>query len=129
MMFLKLEMNEFLLFYFHFYIFLNLILLIFSRDILLQVNSKKISLKFNLREIQLHTKFVKEGKATVKLKDEKTNLMISNAPPSSLVSLLKILTAKHASTEPENKIAMKDRLKSLLPKSFDEISPLTSKVK
>lgn len=87
----------------------------------------KANLKFPLRDFTLHKRFLKEGKATLHLKDLLTKLMISNAPPNSLLSLLKILSSK---TENVHKtVPARERMLSLLPQTFDEISPLTVKVK
>ena len=90
------------------------------------MNSSKLSLKFPLKDIQMHTRFVKEGKATIKLKETNMNLMISNAPPNSLVALLKVIGAKKASMKSEEEVPVRQRLKSLLPQAFEDISPLTS---
>ncbi|XP_064105894.1 ATP-dependent DNA helicase PIF1-like [Macrobrachium nipponense] len=96
------------------------------RDIILRVDSPKQSHKFPIRDIQLHKRFIKEGKATIFLKDLKINLMISNAPPNQLLIFMKTLASKQAI--PDGKvISARQRLLSCAPSSFDEISPLTIK--
>ena len=89
--------------------------------------------KFSLRDFQLHKRFMKEGKATIELKDQNVRLMMSNAPPNILLVLLKTLVCKQAAKgekeiKPLGPSAIRDRLLSTAPSTFDEISPLTVKV-
>ncbi|XP_047738595.1 ATP-dependent DNA helicase PIF1 isoform X1 [Hyalella azteca] len=102
------------------------------RDLLLQCNCGSTVLKFQLQDFLLHKRFIKDGKATIDLKAEKTRIMIFNAPPNILLVFLKTLMAKKvAGSDKENKpiglAAIRERLLSTLPNSFDEISPLTVK--
>ena len=103
------------------------------RDILLHCETGKTSFKFPLRDFQLHKRFMKEGKATLELKDQGVRVMISNAPPNTLLVVLKVLMGKKAAlsdkeNQPLGPSAIRQRLLSLEPNSFDEISPLTIKV-
>ena len=105
----------------------------YFRDMILHCESGSNAHKFPLRDFTLHKRFIKEGKATIELKDQKIRLMISNAPPNVLLVLLKTLVCKKASCEEkENKplgiSAIRERLLSTVPNTFDEISPLTTKV-
>jgi len=101
------------------------------RDMILHLESGSTLLKFPLRDHVLHKRFMKEGKATIKLADKV--IMISNAPPNMLLVLLKTLACKqaYATESKENKplgpSAIRARLLSEAPNKFDEISPLTVK--
>ncbi|XP_068217056.1 ATP-dependent DNA helicase PIF1 [Palaemon carinicauda] len=96
------------------------------RDIILRLEGPKETLKFAIKEVQLHKRFMKEGKATIFLKDVKINLMLSNAPPNQLLVFMRTLASKQAI--PEGKaITARQRLLSTAPNTFDEISPLTFK--
>ncbi|KAB7497756.1 hypothetical protein Anas_06288 [Armadillidium nasatum] len=98
------------------------------RDIILQMEAPKLRLDFIIKKFNLHKKFLREGKATLQLKDQLTNLMIANAPPNALLTFLKVLndkTEKHIQNN-EN-VPARARMLSNLPKAFDEISPMTVK--
>lgn len=102
------------------------------RDMIIRVETPKQSFQYQVKgELQLHKRFMKEGKATVSLRQARTNLMISNAPPNQLLVFLRMLASKKAVMGLENgkeEVSVRQRLLSTLPKSFDEISPLTFKV-
>ena len=92
------------------------------------MDGPKQSLKFPARDIQLHKRFMKEGKATIFLKEQKINLMISNAPPNQLLIFMRTLASKQAISAGEPVINARKRLLSTAPNTFEEISPLTFKV-
>ncbi|XP_042860576.1 ATP-dependent DNA helicase PIF1-like isoform X2 [Penaeus japonicus] len=96
------------------------------RDLILRLDSPKHSLKFPLRDFVLHKRFLKEGKGTICLKDANVNLMIANAPPNQLLVFMKTLAGKHAVSGVNGGVVnARKRLLSTVPKSFEEISPLT----
>ncbi|XP_069169756.1 ATP-dependent DNA helicase PIF1 isoform X3 [Procambarus clarkii] len=98
------------------------------RDMIIRIDGPKISLKFPLRNFQLHKRFMKEGKATISLKDLNLNLLIANAPPNQLLVFMKTLAGKHAVLDTKTSVVnARQRLLSTLPKTFEEISPLTFK--
>ncbi|KAK3859893.1 hypothetical protein Pcinc_034023 [Petrolisthes cinctipes] len=101
------------------------------RDMIILVESPKHSFQYQVKgELQLHKRFMKEGKATVCLREANMNLMISNAPPNQLLVFLRMLASKKAVMGTENGtegVSARTRLLSTLPKSFEEISPLTFK--
>lgn len=96
---------------------------------IIRMDGPKHSLTYPLRDFHLHKRFMKEGKATITLKDLNLNLMIANAPPNQLLILMKTLAGKQAVSNPKaGTVSVRQRLLSTLPKSFEEISPLTFKV-
>lgn len=100
------------------------------RDMILRLDTPKLSLKFSLRDFQMHKRFLKEGKSTIHLKDSKQNLMISNAPPNLLLIFLKTMAGKNAveaSKVGKGGLTARNKLLSDVPRAFDEISPLTFK--
>ncbi|XP_069948280.1 ATP-dependent DNA helicase PIF1 isoform X2 [Cherax quadricarinatus] len=97
------------------------------RDIILRMDGPKHSLKFPLRDFQVHKRFMKEGKATISLKDLNSNLLIANAPPNQLLVFMKMLSSKHTMLDKSGIVNARQRLLSTLPKTFEEISPLTLK--
>lgn len=77
-----------------------------SNQIILTVDTKTVNLKFKLKRIELYTKFINEGKATLKLIDENVYLLISNSPSLTLtnfISFLQIKLAKSSKSEPSEK--------------------------
>ena len=96
------------------------------RDVILCVsyNSKK-EVKHILRDITVHKKFVKDGKATVKLIGEKLQYMISNCAPDKLVMFLKTMSTKLECLRKKGFVPDRMKWKSDLPREFQEISPLT----
>ncbi|XP_042234132.1 ATP-dependent DNA helicase PIF1-like isoform X1 [Homarus americanus] len=98
------------------------------RDIIVRMDGAKHSLQFPVRDFQLHKRFMKEGKATISQKNVNLNLMIANAPPNQLAIFMKTLASKHTLLGPkQGVINARQRLLSTVPKSFEEISPLTLK--
>ncbi|CAL1301829.1 unnamed protein product [Larinioides sclopetarius] len=74
----------------------------------------------------LHTRFVKEGKATISLKQPPIQMFISNCPVGKLSMFLKVLMAKVQKAKDATPLSAKNRLQALKPPSFEEISPLTA---
>lgn len=95
------------------------------RDILLRIIVKdQIAHSFNLKEIILYRRFLKEGKATIKLLTQSILIMLSNCPPDRLGAFLACLKVKHAIKYNEGLTCDRKRLRSDIPKCFDNISPL-----
>ncbi|XP_050713556.1 ATP-dependent DNA helicase PIF1-like [Eriocheir sinensis] len=103
------------------------------RDLILRMQGAKSSLQWPLSQsFQLHTRFMKEGKATISLGMGTTKLMVSNAPPNALLVFLKVLASKKAvgvegQAGPAKGVTARQRLLSTRPSAFEEISPLTLK--
>ncbi|MPC39219.1 ATP-dependent DNA helicase PIF1 [Portunus trituberculatus] len=102
------------------------------RDMILRMEGPRHSLQWSLDKFRLHTRFLKEGKATISLQDTNTNLMMSNAPPHQLLVFLKVLAGKKAvaaegTAGTAKALTARQRLLSDRPVAFEEISPLTLK--
>ena len=94
-------------------------------DIVLRVATKQqIAQSFLLKEISIHRRFVKEGKATIKLVTQNILVMLSNCPPDKLAAFLACLKVKLAVKTNEGFTGDRKRLRSEIPRSFQHISPL-----
>lgn len=83
--------------------------------------------------INVHSKFMAEGKASIRFNDEKCTLFLSNAPPGLLVQFLKVIfvkitTGQTSNAETKEEMLKKTRAHLLSEKAnqFDEISPVTN---
>ncbi|XP_069795057.1 ATP-dependent DNA helicase PIF1 [Narcine bancroftii] len=95
------------------------------REILLLVHDGKLSQNFVLHEIQLFTRFIRDGKSSIKLIPENIQILISNCPPDKLKIFFKMLSIKYAADKKTRKpVSDRTRLLSTLPRTFDTISPL-----
>ncbi|KZC10480.1 PREDICTED: ATP-dependent DNA helicase PIF1 [Dufourea novaeangliae] len=100
------------------------------REMFVEVRADKGSLttKLLLKSISVFNKFISDGKATIKFKEENCTLFLSNAPTAQLISFLKTIYIKITNqTEQTGKNLLKERLlsnKSL--GGLQEISPATS---
>ncbi|XP_067892471.1 ATP-dependent DNA helicase PIF1 [Heterodontus francisci] len=95
------------------------------RDILLQVHDGKLSQNFVLREIQLFTRFIRDGKSSIKLIPDNIQILVSNCPPDKLKVLFKTLSIKYAADKKiRQPVSDRTRLLSTLPRTFDTISPV-----
>ncbi|XP_037079356.1 ATP-dependent DNA helicase PIF1-like [Pollicipes pollicipes] len=56
--------------------------------------------KVLLRDVSLHRRFLREGKATVVVRGQHVRLLVSNAPPAQLLAFLRVLSAKLALQAP-----------------------------
>lgn len=92
------------------------------RDILLRARLGTRSVVYSLQNAVVHKKFLREGKISVALKDEKVHLYFSNCPPSKLCTFVKFLDAKKATQGPI--ATVRERLKSSKQRVIEEISPL-----
>lgn len=99
------------------------------REIFIEVRAEKGSLltKLSLRSISVFNKFMTEGKASIKFKEENCTLFLSNAPTSQLINFLKTLYIKVSSQSDQAvKNPLKERLLSNKLGHHEEISPVTS---
>ncbi|XP_070195917.1 ATP-dependent DNA helicase PIF1-like [Littorina saxatilis] len=105
--------------------------LILGRDefgeIQLQIEHPKKVTKLKVREIFVHKKFMTSGKATVKLPDQRLQLMLSNCPPDQLAVFIRTLQTKLEVLRQKGFVHQRTRLLSEAPRGFTEISPLTLK--
>lgn len=94
-------------------------------DIVLRILAKQqIVQNFLLKEINIHRRFVKEGKASIKLVTQNVLVMLSNCPPDKLAAFLACLKVKLSLKTNEGLTGARKRLHSELPRSFEHISPL-----
>ncbi|KAG5680985.1 hypothetical protein PVAND_010459 [Polypedilum vanderplanki] len=105
------------------------------REMFLEVSQDKMQpTKLRLKDINVHKKFMLDGKASINFKSEKCNLYISNAAPASLIFFLKTLYIKLTKENEENKGITKEQMHKKLREhllsekagKFDEISPVTN---
>jgi hypothetical protein len=67
-----------------------------KKTIILTIETKTINLKYKLKRIETNTKFINEGKASLKLVDENVYLLISNTPSLTLINFISFLRVKMA---------------------------------
>ncbi|XP_076765651.1 pif1 DNA helicase [Xylocopa sonorina] len=100
------------------------------REMFVEVRAEKSNqtTKLSLKSISVFNKFMAEGKASIKFKEEHCTLFLSNAPTSQLISFLKTIYIKISNeSERAGKMTLKEKL--LSNQSFgghQEISPATS---
>ena len=98
-------------------------------DILLRLVAAQspLSHKYRLRDISIHKRFAKEGKATIKLLQLNVQIMISNCAPNKLVAFLKCMSLKLAQNKNKGFTSERMRMLGERPRCFEQISPLTNK--
>ncbi|KAH8409532.1 hypothetical protein KR222_008022 [Zaprionus bogoriensis] len=108
------------------------------REMFVEVTPEKLKpLKFKLKDIMVHKKFMSEGKATFTFKAEQCALYLSNAPPGTLMLFLRTLFIKMNGGAGEgqdgaglDEAAMQRKLREHMlsgkPSSFEDISPVTT---
>ncbi|KAK3579156.1 hypothetical protein CHS0354_022179 [Potamilus streckersoni] len=97
------------------------------RDVILRLNIGKKELRYPLRDVKIHKKFVRDGKATISLPDHNVQFMLSNCPPDKLIMFLKTMHTKLECLKKKGFVSERQKLKSELPRMIQEISPLTMK--
>jgi len=88
---------------------------------------KSQSLPLSYDSLELHRKFVKEGKLSLSFRDTHSKLLVSNAPPNELVVWTKALAAKLAGAKEAPKVSTRTKLLSEMGPSSEFISPVTAK--
>ncbi|XP_017004119.2 ATP-dependent DNA helicase PIF1 [Drosophila takahashii] len=104
------------------------------RELFVEVTPEKLKpLKFKLKDLMVHKKFMAEGKATFNFKAENCTIYLSNAPPGTLMFFLRTIFIKMNGTEggsqPDDASLQKklrEHLMSGKPSSFEEVSPVTT---
>jgi len=97
------------------------------QELILRVHDGKVPQSYHLKEFRLFTKFVREGKCTVKLLPANIQMLMSNCPPDQLRLFLKTLSIKHQAWQGSKPRSDREKLKAALPRSFEAISPLQQK--
>ena len=80
---------------------------------------------FTVKEHSIHKRFLKDGKAGIRLLTQRLHLLISNCPPGPLSTFLKSLAVKIAARG--KKQGAKQRMFGDVSLQFEEISPLTER--
>ena len=95
-------------------------------DVVLKLTHKEGKLgPFTIRDHIVHRKFVKDGKASIRLLTQKVQMLISNCPPEQLSLFLRSMAIKLAA---RGKLqGAKRRMIGDISLQFDEISPLNEK--
>lgn len=99
-----------------------------NRDMFLEISSEKsASIKLKLVNINVHKKFMAEGKASIVFQDVKCTIYLSNAPPGNLCAFLRTIFVKMSGekAKPNLNTSLRTQLLSNKPGGFDEISPVT----
>ncbi|RUS76879.1 hypothetical protein EGW08_015348 [Elysia chlorotica] len=97
------------------------------KELQIQIDFPKKHSRYSVKEILIHKKFVKDGKATIKLPAHKIHLMLSNCPPDRLAFFLRTLQVKLDCLKQKGFVSQRAKLLSGKTQEFDEISPLTLK--
>jgi ATP-dependent DNA helicase PIF1 len=107
-----------------------------AKSIIITIETKTLSLKYKIKKVETYTKFIAEGKATLKLIDENVFLLISNTISLSLINFISFLNIKMATGNAQannvakptfvNKLLNKAQL-SLGKNALKLISPLSDK--
>ncbi|KAM0733633.1 ATP-dependent DNA helicase PIF1 [Formica fusca] len=99
-----------------------------QREMLVEVQTGKanVSTKLPLKSISVFNKFMTEGKASIKFKEQNCTLFLSNAPSSQLINFLKTVFIKM--TGQEGKVdPLKEKLfANIQHGGAEDVSPATS---
>lgn len=90
-----------------------------------QSDNRETTHRLKSGQLQLRRRFLKDGRATITLLDERLNLMLSNCPPGHLASFLRTMMIKLTAGQSEPKPREGPRYLPHPPSSLENISPLT----
>ncbi|XP_036332463.1 ATP-dependent DNA helicase PIF1 [Rhagoletis pomonella] len=100
------------------------------RELFIDVTGEKAKpIKFKLKDIMVHKKFMSEGKATINFKAENCAMYLSNAPPSTLMYFLRTIFIKLNGEQKDEATTQKQLRAHMLsgkPSNFEEVSPVTT---
>lgn len=105
------------------------------REMFVEVTPEKLKpIKFKLKDIMVHKKFMSEGKATFNFKAEQCTVYLSNAPPGTLMLFLRTIFIKMNGSGQEeptvDQASMQKKIREHMlsgkPSSFEDISPVTT---
>lgn len=100
-----------------------------SRDMFIEVSAEKSAkIKLQLKNINVHKKFMAEGKASIVFQDVKCTTYLSNAPPGNLLAFLRTIFVKMTGEKTKDDLNKSLRTQLLTNKqtNCDEISPVTT---
>lgn len=99
------------------------------RDIFVEIIPEKLApIKLLLKNVNVHKKFMNEGKASIKFMSLNCTLYLSNAPPGQLLSFLRTLFIKMTGEKdvPKSNTPLRNQLLSGKLNHYEEISPVTN---
>lgn len=101
------------------------------KEMFLEISADKSKpIKMKLKGVNMHTKFMAEGKSTIRFSEEKCSVFLSNAPPGLLAQFLRVIFVKITNSNGQSKEEMlkKARVHLLSDKAnqFEDVSPVTN---
>lgn len=101
------------------------------RELFIEVSPDKVKpMKFKMKDIMVHKKFMSEGKASINFKAEQCAMYMSNAPPGTLMLFLRTVFVKMNGGENVDDATAKKQLRAHMLSgkacSFEEVSPVTT---
>ncbi|XP_004530338.1 ATP-dependent DNA helicase PIF1 [Ceratitis capitata] len=101
------------------------------RELFVEVTGEKAKpIKFKLRDVMVHKKFMSEGKASINFKSENCVMYLSNAPPGILMYFLRTIFIKLNGGEQKDEATTQKQLRAHMlsgkPSAFEEVSPITT---
>lgn len=100
-----------------------------QREMFVEVNAEKANsrTKLSLKGISVFNKFMAEGKASIKFKEQNCTLFLSNAPSSQLINFLRTVFVKLSGQEEKTSKPLREKLLgNRRLGGAEEISPSTS---
>ncbi|EZA54089.1 ATP-dependent DNA helicase PIF1 [Ooceraea biroi] len=100
-----------------------------QREMLIEVHAEKANVRTRLvlKGISVFNKFMAEGKASIKFKEQNCTLFLSNAPSTQLINFLKTIFIKMTNQDEKAKNPLREKLfANLQLGGAQEISPATS---
>lgn len=79
------------------------------------VAGKSQPFKLSVTDIHVHSKFMNEGKATIKFKKENCSMFLSNAPPALLIKFLQTMVVKYSAESGNKETSLRKQLLSNKP--------------
>lgn len=99
------------------------------REIFIEIAPEKLTpIKLQLKNVNVHKKFMNEGKACIKFLASNCTLYLSNAPPGQLLLFLKTIFIKMTGEKdaPKSNTPLRNQILSGKLNHFEEISPVTN---
>uniref|UniRef100_A0A1A9ZRW9 ATP-dependent DNA helicase n=1 Tax=Glossina pallidipes TaxID=7398 RepID=A0A1A9ZRW9_GLOPL len=101
------------------------------RELFIELATDKSKpLKFRMKNIILHKKFMSEGKASINFKTENCVMYTSNVPPAPLMYFLRTIFIKINGNEQTDEMAAQKQMRAHMlsekPSIFEVVSPVTT---
>lgn len=98
------------------------------RDLYVEISPEKVvPIKLQLKNINVHKKFMNEGKTSIKFQSLNCTLYLSNAPPGQLLTFLKTMFVKMTGEKnaPNSNTPLRNQVLSGKLHHFEEISKIS----